>query len=97
MTKNFISFVLSIFAVIVVAALISAFFIIEYGDYVRQTEVSLLPEKDMELVDSYDIDAQSYTRYTIYVYHDNDRNITCWLYDDGISCIPDRFLEEVRK
>ena len=96
MTKNFISFVLSIFGVIVVAALISAFFVIEYGDYTRH-EVSLLPEEDMELVDSYDIDAQPYTRHTVYVYHDNDRNVTCYLYDDAISCIPDWFFKEVEK
>ena len=97
MTKNFISFVLSIFGVIVVAALISAFFVIEYGGYTRQNEVSLLPEEDMELVDSYDIDAQPYTRHTVYVYHDNDRNVTCYLYDDAISCIPDWFFKEVEK
>lgn len=100
MTKNFISFVLSIFGVIVVAALISAFFVIEYGDYTRQTEEPLLPEKTMEIVDSYDIvtsfgDISHHT--VIHVYHDNDRNVTCYLYGNGISCIPDWFFEEVEK
>ena len=95
-SRSFITFWMVVFGIIVVAGLISAFLVIEYGNYTRH-EVSLLPEEDMELVDSYDIDAQPYTRHTVYVYHDNDRNITCYLYDDGISCIPDWFFEVVEK
>lgn len=28
----------------------------------------------------------------IYIVHDNKRNVTCYLYKDGISCIPDYYI-----
>ena len=66
----------------------------------------LYPKKTVELIDSYEmivypLDGEGGYRFgihsTMYVVHDNDSNVTCWLYDDGISCIPDRFLDEVEK
>lgn len=31
------------------------------------------------------------------VIHDNKRNVTCWKLGDGISCIPDHMLNDVRR
>ena len=33
---------------------------------------------------------------SVYVMHDDMRNVTCWVYDfyGGISCIPDRELDK---
>jgi len=103
MTKSFISFYISILVVIIVAAVISGFY--AYKNYEEPTSTtesfSCCPQKTMKFVDSYDVVTPSnfgVTAHSImYVVHDDDRNVTCWLYDDGISCIPDRFLEEVRK
>lgn len=91
MTKNFIyiAFCLSIVAVIIIIGILSAFLVIEYGDY----EKPFNTQKTMELVDDYRIVVPLITQDMIYVYHDNDRNVTCYIYDDGISCIPDWFLE----
>lgn len=99
-SKSFISFCLSILVVIVIAAVITGFYVVD--NYEEPTAEDLHPQKTMELLDSYDIVTPSYfgeltVHSKMYVVHDNDRNVTCYLYDDGISCIPDRFLEEVKK
>lgn len=31
--------------------------------------------------------------WDIRVFHDNKRNVTCWVFGDGVSCIPDSLLE----
>jgi hypothetical protein len=33
----------------------------------------------------------------IYVFHDNERNVTCWKISGGLSCISDHLLEERRE
>ena len=102
-SKNYIKLLLGIFAVVVIVGGITGSFIM-YKDHVIAAGVEskhlLYPQKNMEPVDSFDIVTpfgELTIHSTMYVVHDNDRNVTCWLYDDGISCIPDRFLDEVER
>lgn len=98
-SRNFITLCVGIVIIVtVVGAIVSGFFI--YRDYEATVMESkpLYPQKTMEPVDSFDVVipfGEITIHNPIYVVHDNDRNVTCYLYDDGISCIPDRFLEEV--
>lgn len=101
-SKNFIYICSWIVVVVVVAGVLTGGFFI-YKDHITANKESepLYPQKTIELLDTYKIvtplvvgsDFVVYSK--MYVVHDNDRNVTCYLYDDGISCIPDRFLEEV--
>jgi hypothetical protein len=38
----------------------------------------------------------TYPGTSVYMYHDNERSVTCWIYSvsykGGISCLPDREL-----
>lgn len=100
---NYIKLLLGIVAVVViVGAVLSGFFI--FRDHMAIKEDKILDlQKTVEIMDSYEVvtplvpGSNLGIHNKIYVVHDNDRNVTCWLYDDGISCIPDRFLEEVEK
>ena len=97
-SKNFITLCIGIVIVVVVVGAVAAGYII-YKDQTATIEPKpLYSQKTIELVDRFDL-AVPFGEVTLhskmYVVHDNDRNVTCYLYDDGISCIPDRFLEEV--
>lgn len=85
---------------IVVGFIVGGFLLINSGVETAIESESIYPEKTMEPVDSFDVVTpfgELTIHNTMYVVHDDDRNVTCYLYDDGISCIPDRYLEEVEK
>lgn len=89
--------------VVIVGIIVGGFLVMNRGIENANIESEFLSsQKTMELLDTYDIVTPSRfgelsIHSTMYVVHDSDRNVTCYLYDDGISCIPDRFLEEVWK
>lgn len=62
---------------------------------VSESSTPLYPEKNMTLIERYDIvrpvPGGGSLHNVIYVYHDNERNVTCYLYN-GISCIPDCYI-----
>ena len=101
-SKNYIKLLLGIFVAVVIVGAIATGLIIN-KDHVIAAAIESKPlysQKTIELVDRFDLAVpfgEVVLHSKIYVVHDNDRNVTCYLYDDGISCIPDRFLEEVRK
>lgn len=99
-SKSFITFCLSILVIVIIAAVVAGYVVYKNYEGPNTEQVSI--KETIELVDTYDIVTPSYfgeltVHSKMYVVHDNDRNVTCWLYDDGISCIPDWFLEEVEK
>jgi len=68
----------------------------------EQVDAIEIPET-IELVDSFNMvtylgdgDVLG-VHNTIYVVHDSNRNVTCYLYKDGISCILDRRLKGENK
>ena len=101
-SKSFIELCLGIVAVVViVGVIVGGFLVVNRGIENANMESEFLSsQKTMEFLDIYDIVTPSRIgelsiHSTLYVVHDNDRNVTCYLYDDGISCIPDGLLEEV--
>lgn len=104
MTESFVDFLFKIIVVLAVVCVIACVYVVDkYEEPIEPTTENLSTQKTMELIDNYKIvtplvaGSNVGIHSTIYVVHDNDRNVTCYLYDDGISCIPDRFLEEVEK
>ena len=68
-------------------------------ELIPETAIPFYPEGNMILLDTYKtsvpygitmLEANVYKK--IYVIHDNKRNVTCYLYDNGINCIHDCYI-----
>lgn len=58
-------------------------------------ESSTHSEENITFIETYKTSipfAESGIHNRIFVVHDNKRNVTCYLYKDGISCIPDYYI-----
>lgn len=106
-SRTFIKFCLAIIGVVIVLALVTSVIIYE-DEIMREltsktitietNESSSLPsEKDITFEEIYRTSIpfgsiRVYGRIYIDIVHDNKRNVTCYLYKDGISCIPDYYI-----
>ena len=73
--------------------------LIEIVESSTEKEIDLIPETaiypELTLIDRYEVATYIGTipfYDDVYIYHDDKRNVTCYLYNDGISCIPDCYI-----
>ena len=87
-SRNFIKICLVTLGVVIVAALIASLTV-----YEEDIPKKLQSEKDITFIKTSIPFGESNIYNRIYIIHDNERNVTCYLYNDGISCIPDCYIE----
>ena len=102
-SRNFIKLYLLIVGVVVILGLVVSTVIYE-EKIMKKLESKIISfginessvlqsEKDITFIKTSIPFGESNIYNRIYIIHDNERNVTCYLYNDGISCIPDYYIK----
>ena len=107
-SSPFIKFCLVVFGTIIILGLAASAIIYE-DEIMRQLTLKTITietndsskplhlEENMTFIGSYETSIHFYGESGMYnrinIIHDDKRNVTCYLYDEGISCIPDCYIE----